>query len=207
MLPIEEATDEKLIQLMVGRKVGLFPKEKAEVAEPVLEVRNLSGTNGVTDVSFTVRKGEIVGLAGLVGAKRTEVARLICGIDRITGGEIRIEGQRVRIHSPADAVKYGIGWIPEDRKQHGLLLSMTVAQNISMAILRRISNALSILKAKKEKEIAGSYVKTLSIATPSLRQTVKNLSGGNQQKVVLAKWLSTEPKLLIMDEPTRGIDV
>lgn len=206
-LPIEEATEEKIIHLMVGRKVGLFPKEEAEISSPVLEVRHLSGDNGVSDVSFTVRQGEIVGLAGLIGAGRTEVARLVCGIDRVTDGEILIDGQRVRIKSPADAVQHGIGWIPEDRKQHGLLLKMTVAQNTTLAILRRISNTLGIMNARAIRSIASNYVKTLSIATPSIHQIVNNLSGGNQQKVVLAKWLSTEPKILIMDEPTRGIDV
>ena len=113
----------------------------------------------------------------------------------------------MHIHSPADAVQHGIGWIPEDRKQHGLLLRMTVAQNTTMAILRRISNVLAMMNAKEEKAIATRYVDMLSIATPSVNQIVNNLSGGNQQKVVLAKWLSTNPKILIMDEPTRGIDV
>ncbi|WP_119071270.1 sugar ABC transporter ATP-binding protein [Aggregatilinea lenta] len=206
-LPRAEATEEKIIQLMVGRKVGLFPKLDAEIAEPVLELRNLSSDNGVRNVSFTLHKGEIVGLAGLVGAGRTEVARAICGIDRVTGGEILIHGKDVRIHSPSDAVRHGIGWIPEDRKQHGLLLHMTVAQNATMAILRRISNVLAKLNAKEEKVIATHYVKMLSIATPDVNQIVSNLSGGNQQKVVLAKWLSSNPKILIMDEPTRGIDV
>ena len=206
-LPRAEATEEKIIQLMVGRKVGLFPKHDAEITEPVLELRNLSSDNGVRSVSFTLHKGEIVGLAGLVGAGRTEVARAICGIDRVTGGEILIDGKKVRIHSPSDAVRHGIGWIPEDRKQHGLLLRMTVAQNTTMAILRRISNVLAMMNTKEEKDIAMRYVNTLSIATPSVNQIVNNLSGGNQQKVVLAKWLSSNPKILIMDEPTRGIDV
>lgn len=206
-LPRAEATEEKIIQLMVGRKVGLFPKQHAEITEPVLELRNLSSNNSVRDVSFTLHKGEIVGLAGLVGAGRTEVARAICGIDRVTGGEILIDGKTVRIHNPSDAVRHGIGWIPEDRKQHGLLLRMTVAQNTTMAILRRISNMLAMMNAKEEKAIAMRYVNTLSIATPSVNQIVNNLSGGNQQKVVLAKWLSSNPKILIMDEPTRGIDV
>ena len=206
-LPRAEATEEKIIQLMVGRKVGLFPKQDAEITEPVLELRNLSSDNGVRSVSFTLHKGEIVGLAGLVGAGRTEVARAICGIDRVTGGEILIDGKKVRIHSPSDAVRHGIGWIPEDRKQHGLLLRMTVAQNTTMAILRRISNVLAMMNTKEEKDIAMRYVNTLSIATPSVNQIVNNLSGGNQQKVVLAKWLSSNPKILIMDEPTRGIDV
>jgi ribose transport system ATP-binding protein len=206
-LPIAEATEEKIIRLMVGREVGLFPKEDAEIGEPALEVRNLSGRNGVKDVSFAVHKGEIVGLAGLVGAGRTDVARLICGVDGLTGGEVMIEGKKTKIGSPADAVQQGIGWVPEDRKQHGLILSMDVKQNTTMAILKRISNLLGTMRSKKEKEVSAHYVEALSIATPSLAQTVNNLSGGNQQKVVLAKWLSTEPKVLIMDEPTRGIDV
>jgi len=206
-LPIADATEEKIIQLMVGRKVGLFPKQEATIAEPVLEVRNLSGNNGVEDVSFTLRKGEIVGIAGLVGAGRTELVRLICGIDRATSGEILIEGKRVHIKSPADAVQHGIGWIPEDRKQHGLLLKMTVAQNTTMAILKRISNRAAMMNTKQERAITKRYVDMLSIATPGIHQIVNHLSGGNQQKVVLAKWLSTDPKILIMDEPTRGIDV
>jgi ribose transport system ATP-binding protein len=206
-LPVAEATEEKLIQYMVGRKVGLFPKEDAEISTPVLEVRNLSGKNGVQNVSFTVRRGEIVGLAGLIGAGRTEVIRLICGIDPMTSGEILIDDKPIKIHSPVTAVEHGIGWVPEDRKQHGLVLRMSVAQNISMAILQRLSNALGVLKVSEENALAAQHVDTLSIVTPNVGQTVRNLSGGNQQKVVLAKWLSTKPKVLIMDEPTRGIDV
>jgi len=206
-LPIAEATEEKLIRLMVGREVGLFPKERAEIGQPVLEVRGISGDNGVRNVSFAVHKGEILGIAGLMGAGRTEVARLICGADRLTEGTVFIEGRKVKIHTPADAVRHGIGWIPEDRKQHGLVLGMTVRDNITMAILRRISGLLGAVSQRKENDIAKHYVDALSVITPSLTQTVRNLSGGNQQKVVLAKWLSTEPKVLIMDEPTRGIDV
>ncbi len=206
-LPIAEATEEKIIRMMVGRDVGLFPKEAAEVREPVLEVRHLSGGTGVNNISLTVRKGEIVGLAGLIGAGRTELVRLICGVDRPTGGEVLIEGQPARIKSPADAVKYGIGWVPEDRKLHGLILGMDVQENTTMAILPRISNLWGAVRQAEAKSITSHYAELLSIVTPNLNQTVRNLSGGNQQKVVLAKWLSTEPKLLIMDEPTRGIDI
>ncbi len=202
-----EATEANIIRMMVGREVGLFPKEDAPVGEMVLEVRNLSGANGVRDVSFNIRQGEIVGLAGLVGAGRTEVARLICGADHITGGQILIEGKAAKIRHTADAVQAGIGWVPEDRKQHGLVLMMDVKSNISLAILKRISGALGAVNAKTEREVAEHYVRALSIATPGISQTVSNLSGGNQQKVVVAKWLSAKPKLLIMDEPTRGIDV
>lgn len=206
-LPIAEATEEKIIRLMVGREVGLFPKERAQIGQPVLEVRGISGENGVRSVSFALHRGEILGLAGLMGAGRTEVARLICGADRLTEGAVFIEGRKVDINTPADAVRHGIGWVPEDRKQHGLVLGMTVRDNMTMAILKRISGLLGNISRKKENDISKHYVDVLSVVTPSLTQTVKNLSGGNQQKVVLAKWLSTEPKVLIMDEPTRGIDV
>ena len=206
-LPAAEASESKLIQLMVGREVGLFPKLEAQIGEPVLEVRNLSGPNGVRNVSLTVRKGEIVGLAGLIGAGRTELIRLICGADRRNAGTILIDGQEVHIANPADAVAHGIGWVPEDRKQHGLVLAMDVKENTTLAILRRISNRFGAVRSRKEREITAHYRDRLSIATSDLSKTVKFLSGGNQQKVVLAKWLSTQPKILIMDEPTRGIDI
>jgi ABC-type sugar transport system ATPase subunit len=206
-LPVAEASESKLIHLMVGREVGLFPKTEALVGEPVLELRNVSGPGGVRDVSFNVRKGEIVGLAGLIGAGRTELVRLICGADRRIEGSILIEGKEVHINNPADAVAHGIGWVPEDRKQHGLVLGMDVKQNTTLAILRRISNRFGAVRSKSEREIAAHYREALSIATSGLSKTVKYLSGGNQQKVVLAKWLSTKPKILIMDEPTRGIDI
>jgi ABC-type sugar transport system ATPase subunit len=202
-----EASEEKIIRMMVGREVGLFPKQDAPIGKPALQVQNLSGSNGVRNVSLTVRAGEIVGLAGLIGAGRTEVARLICGADRLESGTVLIQGKRVAINNPGDAVKHGIGWIPEDRKNEGLVLGMDVKQNMTLAILNRISNALGTVRADSERNIANEYVKTLSIATPSISQKVGNLSGGNQQKVVLAKWLSAQPRILIMDEPTRGIDV
>jgi ribose transport system ATP-binding protein len=205
--PVAEANEAKLIQLMVGREVGLFPKLEVLIAEPILEVRDLSGPNGVRNVSLKVHKGEIVGLAGLVGAGRTELARLICGADRLTSGSVLINGKEVRIASPADAVKHGIGWVPEDRKQHGLILGMDVKENTTLAILPRIANWLGAVNSRREKEITVHYIDALSIATSDLSKTVKYLSGGNQQKVVLAKWLSTQPRVLIMDEPTRGIDV
>lgn len=206
-LQAAESNESKLIQLMVGREVGLFPKAEAKIGEPVLEVRNLSGPNGVRNVSLTVHKGEIVGLAGLIGAGRTELVRLICGADRRNHGTILVEGQEVHIADPVHAVAHGIGWVPEDRKQHGLILSMDIKQNTTLAILRRISNWFGAVRLSKEQEIASHYREALSIATSDLSKTVKYLSGGNQQKVVLAKWLSTQPKILIMDEPTRGIDV
>jgi ABC-type sugar transport system ATPase subunit len=206
-LPAAEASDERIIRAMVGREVGLFPKTDVAIGETALEVRGLSGRTGVRDVSFHVRKGEIVGLAGLIGAGRTETVRLICGADPKSAGSILIEGQPVRITTPADAVRYGIGWVPEDRKQQGLVLGMDVKQNTTMAVLRRISTTLGAIDTRQERAITAQYVKRLAIATSSISKVVGELSGGNQQKVVLAKWLVSQPRILILDEPTRGIDI
>jgi ABC-type sugar transport system ATPase subunit len=206
-MPAAEAGEERIIRAMVGRAVGLFPKADARITDVALEARGLSGRNGVQDVSLSVRRGEIVGLAGLIGAGRTETVRLICGADRKTGGAVLVDGQEVRINTPADAVRQGIGWVPEDRKQQGLILGMDVKQNTTLSILERISTALGAIDARQERAIAAQYVKLLSIATPSVAKVVSELSGGNQQKVVLAKWLASQPKILILDEPTRGIDV
>jgi ribose transport system ATP-binding protein len=205
----EEATEESIIRLMVGREVGLFPKQEAKIGDAVLEVRNLCGNSNVhvEDVSFTVHRGEIVGLAGLVGAGRTDVARLIFGADPRTQGTILVDNKDVRITGPSDALEHGIGWVPEDRKQQGLVLGMSVKENASMAILQRIAQLLGFIPAAEQQEIVQYYIDQLDIVTSSLDKPVKELSGGNQQKVVLAKWLSTKPKVLIMDEPTRGIDV
>lgn len=206
-MPVAEASEEKIIRAMVGRTVGLFPKEDAPIGDVMLEVRNLSGHNGVQDVSFSLRKGEILGLAGLVGAGRTETIRLICGADRKASGMVLIDGQEVTIGSPADAVKHGIGWVPEDRKGQGLIIGMSVKQNISLTILKQLSNLIGAISGRREWSVANHYVQALAIATSNIGQIVGRLSGGNQQKVVLAKWLATEPKILILDEPTRGIDV
>jgi ribose transport system ATP-binding protein len=206
-LPISEATREKIVRLMVGRAVGIFPKVKVEIGEPVLEIRHLSGKGMVGGVSLSARKGEILGLAGLVGAGRTELARIICGVDERIGGQILLDGQEVDIRSPSDAVRLGIGLVPEDRKGQGLVLKMDVRENVTLAILRRLARWLGAISRREQREVAAHYVDALSIATPSLAQLVENLSGGNQQKVVLAKWLSAHPRVLIMDEPTRGIDV
>jgi ribose transport system ATP-binding protein len=183
--PIAEASEERIIRLMVGRDVGLFPKEVAEIGEPILELRNICGDNGVEHVNLTVRAGEIVGLSGLVGAGRTELVRLVCGVDKVTQGEVLINGRPVHIKSPAQAVKHGIGWIPEDRKLHGLILGMDVKDNTTMTILPRISNVLGAIKSKEARRITTEYVDALSIATPGISQIVQHLSGGNQQKVVL----------------------
>jgi ribose transport system ATP-binding protein len=157
---------------MVGREVGLFPKADARIGDVALEARGLSGHSGVQDVSLSVRSGEIVGLAGLIGAGRTETVRLICGADRKTSGAVLIDGQEVRINTPADAVRQGIGWVPEDRKLQGLILGMDVKQNTTLSILERISAALGAIDARQERAIADHYVKLLSIATPSIAKVV-----------------------------------
>ena len=203
----EDVTEEKIIQMMVGRKFeSIFDKEQVPITDTVLEVKNLSTKDMLKDVSFKVRKGEILGFAGLVGAGRTEVMRAIFGIDKKDSGEIYMEGKKADIRSPQDAIRYGIGLVPEDRKNQGLVLGMTVKENISMPSLERISRA-GFIDLQEEREMAEEYVEKLKVKTPGLEQKVVNLSGGNQQKVVISRWLATNPKVLILDEPTRGIDV
>ncbi|MFM8321070.1 MAG: ATP-binding cassette domain-containing protein, partial [Chloroflexota bacterium] len=170
-----------------------------------LEVRRLSG-NGVRDISFEVRKGEIVGLSGLVGAGRTELAMLVYGAAPIESGEVWVNGRQVQIRSPKDAIRSGIGLLTEDRKEMGLFLEMPVGWNISFPIVRKLSR-YGVVNVKTETGIAEGYCRRINIKTPSLEQRAINLSGGNQQKVVLAKTLAAESKILIFDEPTRGIDV
>lgn len=202
-----ETSREELIRMMVGRDLGtLFVKQEAEISDTVLQVRNLASEKGIQGVSFALRKGEILGFAGLVGSGRTEVMRALFGLDRRTSGEILIDGTPARIKDPGDAIAQGIGFVPEDRQTQGLVLGMNVRQNVTLASLRAVSRN-GFLKEVREREMTGSFIKKLSIRTPGQEQTVLNLSGGNQQKVVVSKWLATEPRILILDEPTRGIDV
>jgi ribose transport system ATP-binding protein len=207
-MPIDEATPEKIIHLMVGRELTeIFHKEEAEIGEPLLEVQGLTRAGAVKDVSFSLRRGEILGFAGLVGAGRTETARLLFGADRKDAGEIRIEGQPVDIRSPVDAVEAGLGLVPEDRGNQGLVLLLPVLENIVLPTLDGHARG-GWVDRHHTRETAQDYVDKLNIRTPPhLRQRAKFLSGGNQQKVVLAKWLASQPKVLILDEPTRGIDV
>jgi ribose transport system ATP-binding protein len=173
----------------------------------VLEVKNLNRAAEIRDVSFTLHKGEILGFAGLMGAGRTEVARAIFGADKIDRGEIFVHGRKVRIRQPEDAVAAGIGYLSEDRKQFGLIVGMDVRNNIAMASVPRFTGPGGLLKEARMKEEAVRYIDLLSIKTPSDRQEVRLLSGGNQQKIVIAKWLLRDCDVLIFDEPTRGIDV
>ncbi|MEG1515856.1 MAG: sugar ABC transporter ATP-binding protein [Clostridia bacterium] len=202
-----EITETELISAMVGRDVkNIFVKEDAPIGEVVLEVKHLSTKSLLRDINFQVRAGEIVGFAGLVGAGRSEVMRALFGIDRKTAGEIYVRGQKVSINSTVDALKCGMGLVPEDRKDQGLILSTTVQRNVTLAALDRVSSH-GFLRKKSERDLTNRYVDALNIKTPSILQRVVNLSGGNQQKVVIAKWMANDPRILILDEPTRGIDV
>ncbi len=205
----ENSTKDEIINMMVGRVIYENPKEKSGVKDDapiVLEVKNLNLGKHVKDISFNLKKGEILGFSGLMGAGRTEVARAIFGADQIDSGKIFINGQEVKINNTEDAVNNGIGYLSEDRKRFGVIVEKTVAENSSMASLDRFVNGLFINK-NKENEEANKYIEMLKIKTPGVYQRLNNLSGGNQQKVVIAKWLIRDSEILIFDEPTRGIDV
>ena len=197
----------QLVRLMVGRELKeSYPARKSAIPdEPLLDVQHLYG-NGLSDISFTIRRGEILGFAGLIGAGRTELAELLFGIRPKTAGKVIFNGRKIAPRTPRDAIDLGIALVPEDRKQLGALMSIDIKGNICMAILKRISFA-SVVSKRKERGIAQRYREELRIKTPGLEQQVGNLSGGNQQKVILAKGLAAEPELIILDEPTRGIDV
>ena len=202
----EELTTQEVIRMMVGRSMDeLYPKKEVKIGNPLLEVKNLTRQGEFSDISFSVREGEILGIAGLVGAGRTEMARAIFGITSPDGGEIRLADQRLKIKNPRDALRAGIAYLPEDRQDHGLVLAMDLSQNTTISILDRFK--YNLLDKKQEREITEKYIELLSIRTSGCTQLARNLSGGNQQKVVLAKWMATEPRLLILDEPTRGVDV
>ena len=198
----------QLIRLMVGRDLSaIFPKFEVPIGDLVLETRSLCcRDSGVKSISLTVRAGEILGIAGLVGAGRTELARVLFGITPADSGDILLRGKPIIIDSPRSAIEHGIAFVPEDRRRHGVVLQMSVAENTTLAILRKIANG-GLIDFKKEHSLAQSFVDRLGTKTPSVDGAVGNLSGGNQQKVALARWLATEPSLIILDEPTQGVDV
>ena len=205
----KDSTKDDIINMMVGRVIYEDPKTESMVAPDapvVLKVDHLNAGKMVQDVSFELRKGEILGFSGLMGAGRTETARAIFGADPKESGDIYINGEKVTINSPQDAVRCGIGYLSEDRKRYGIVVQKTVAENSTMACLENFMSGIFINK-KKEKKVAQDYVESLATKTPSVDQLVVNLSGGNQQKVVIAKWLINDCDILIFDEPTRGIDV
>ena len=202
-----ETTREELVAAMVGRQLTEFyVKDSVPQNEVFMEVKNLTRSGVFNDVSFTLKKGEILGVSGMVGAGRSEVARAIVGIDPKDGGEVLLEGKQLSIQKPKDAIDAGIVLIPENRKEEGLVLENSVRFNTTLAVLKEFIRGV-FWNRKKEEEIVAQHVNTLKIRTPHFEQLILNLSGGNQQKVVIAKWLATEPKVLIMDEPTRGVDV
>jgi rhamnose transport system ATP-binding protein len=198
----------ELIRLMVGREIdAVFPKRPVTMGEVALEVRGVSSrTSGLHDVSLTVRRGEILGLAGLVGSGRTELAETLFGLRPRDRGEMLLDGQPVSIASPADAIRAGIAYLPEDRRQHGVVLDLSIAANASLASLSAVSSR-GVINRARERSRAQEYVDRLRIKTPSVLADVGTLSGGNQQKVALARWLSTAPSVIILDEPTQGVDV
>ena len=204
--PVSEFTRAEMISKMIGRKIeNEFPERPRCTGKTILEVRSLN-TRKLHDISFTLKKGEILGLVGLVGAGRTEIVRAIFGADKVKGHTILIDGQTVKIKNPMNAKHLGIGLVPEDRKNQGLVLPFSVQSNVSMAILENIKK-LGFINRSAEKGVAENQVNSLGIKTPSLNATVQYLSGGNQQKCVVGRWLALNPRILILDEPTRGIDV
>ncbi|GHV74747.1 monosaccharide-transporting ATPase [Spirochaetia bacterium] len=206
-LPTASVDRKKLISLMVGRElVNEYPKEKAGVGETLLEVRGLNRRGVLEDINFHVRRGEILGFAGLVGSGRTETARAVLGIDRIDSGKITLKGQDVTHSTFKQSIKNGLGLVPEDRKLQGLVQILMVKENISMVNMGRIIKA-GIVRPSLEDKYSREYVEKLRIATPSLETQAQYLSGGNQQKVVIAKWLMQNSDIIFMDEPTRGVDV
>lgn len=202
-----DTNKEKLIADMIGRPLeNLYNKTPAAIGKPVLEVRSLTRSGVFNDISFSLRAGEIVGFFGLVGAGRSEIMRAIFGADKYNSGEVILEGKKLRPYSPSQAIRSGIGFCTEDRKKEGLMLRLSILLNMTLVKLSSFAKMGFVRKAMQEKA-AEAYVGNMSIKTPSIDQLAGNLSGGNQQKVVLAKWLLIEPKVLIIDEPTRGIDV
>ena len=205
--PVQAVDEAQIIHWMVGRPLGeLYPKTSQPRPEVVLKVEGLRRKSVLQDISFELHRGEILGLAGLVGAGRTDVVRALFGVDPVESGTIWLEGRQVRITSPQEAIRLGIGLVPEDRKAQGLFLGMAVRQNITITRLRDLSH-LGWIDRRQQDGLARHYVEELRIRTPSLGQRLRHLSGGNQQKVVIARWLTLNPKVLLLDEPTRGVDV
>jgi ABC-type sugar transport system ATPase subunit len=206
-IPTGETTRDKLIELMVGREItNMFPKEKVEIGGTRLKVEGLSREGEFEDVSFDLRSGEILGVAGLMGAGRSEVMETLFGIRKKSAGRIFIDGKEVAINRPQDAIRHGMSFLTEDRKATGCFLPLSVLSNAAMASIDTYSNGI-FFNSRKVRGMVEELKRTLDIKTPSLDQIIMNLSGGNQQKVLIARWLLTNPKILIVDEPTRGIDV
>ncbi len=205
----DEVEEAQLIRMMVGRDLGdiynSLDRDK-QIGDVLLDVRGIS-SDYVEDISFKLHAGEVLGFSGLVGAGRTETMRAIIGADRQTGGEIYLAGKRVVCHSPHDAMRHGIVLVPEDRKMQGILANMDVKNNINISLLDQHSNCLGVINGKAEDEAAEKGIRDFRIRTPNAQKKIVELSGGNQQKCIVARWMSTRPRVLILDEPTKGIDV
>ena len=205
---VRNVTRDQLVSWMVGRTLSnLYPKEDVALGEVIFEARGICQEGVLDGVDLTLRRGEILGLSGLAGAGRTELALVLCGLARRDAGEILIDGVRQAYHGYGAAMERGIVYVSEDRQRYGLVVPMTVTENITLPLLQRISGALGLVDLRKEQEISQAYVGSLAIKTPGGDFVVNNLSGGNQQKVAVAKALATQPRILILDEPTRGVDV
>ncbi|SFS57179.1 sugar ABC transporter ATP-binding protein [Paenibacillus sp. 453mf] len=206
--PIPETSFEEVVRKMVGRELTeRYPARSPKPGEVVLEVKNIGRKDAFDNVSFSVRSGEIVGFSGLMGAGRTEIMRALFGLDSLHSGEMLVRGKKVNIRKPDDAVKHGIGFITEDRKDEGLVLDFSIRENMVLPNLFSFSGKAGLISSKKEKEFVDTLIKRLLIKTESSETAARNLSGGNQQKVVIAKWVGIGPSVLILDEPTRGVDV
>ncbi|MDB2179202.1 sugar ABC transporter ATP-binding protein [Citrobacter farmeri] len=204
---IHEISEERMVAMMVGRAITqTFPKVACEKGETVLEVKDLCHPTEFAHIDFTLRKGEILGFYGLVGAGRTELMQALSGVSRPSHGEIRLNGEPMHFHQPADAIRAGIVCVPEERQKQGAIIEMSIAENISLPQLSKL-NPRGVLNAAREWQLADSYAKRLQVKAFSWRQAVETLSGGNQQKVVIGKWLATHPEVIILDEPTKGIDI
>ncbi|GAK72965.1 putative ABC transporter ATP-binding protein [Agrobacterium rubi TR3 = NBRC 13261] len=205
--PIEDVTEASLVSMMVGREIThLFPKQEVEMGKTVLEIENLCCTGRIDNISFGVRAGEILGIAGLVGSGRTELAETIFGVTPSSSGTIRLDGEMVKISKIRDAIDLGIAYVPEDRGQHGLVRQQSIRDNVVMPILNRIAKGWMVDRSR-ELSLAQTAIQRFAVRARGPMQIVGELSGGNQQKVVIAKWLTTKPRVLILDEPTRGVDV
>jgi len=208
MLNVSDTNEDELVKMMVGREISQrFPAKTNTPGDVAIEVRNLSRGDAVKDVSFSVRFGEVLGIAGLVGSGRSELVRLIFGADKKDSGEIYIKGRKVNIDSPKKAIRHGLYLVPEDRKKEGLVLMQDIQFNVVLSMIYRIKKALGHIDLKAERQMADHEVKQLRIKCTGKDQQVSKLSGGNQQKVVLGKCLQTEPEIMMLDDPTRGIDV
>lgn len=208
-MKVSDTSESDIVKYMIGRDIGDIFGEKSYSAteEIILDVKNISRIGYFRDISFNLKKGEILGFAGLVGAGRSEIVRSIFGLDKLDGGEIFVAGQKVNIKNSTDGINKGIAFVSEDRRIESIIQGFTVRENITILLLKEVLSKVGLINAKKEAKLATKYVEEFSIKTPSIEQLVMNLSGGNQQKVALAKCLSTSPRILILDEPTKGIDV